>query len=98
MQLAKNPRGSHIYCPFNPFITKTEGFRRYKDEIDSGIIEIIGELEEFHIMFSIALLISVALKVWGTSTIPQVLVVLVLIVDFWVVRQLLSISASTLVC
>lgn len=36
MQLAKNP---HIYCPFNPFITKS----RYKDEIDSGIIEIIGE-------------------------------------------------------
>lgn len=36
-----HPRGSHIYCPF---ITKVEGFRHYKDEIDSGIIEIIGEI------------------------------------------------------
>ena len=58
MQLAKNPRGSHIYCPFNPFITKVEGFRRYKDEIDSGIIEIIGEVS-YYVLNSIAYFSSI---------------------------------------
>ena len=55
MQLAKNPRGSHIYCPF---ITKVEGFRRYKDEIDSGIIEIIGEVS-YYVLNSIAYFSSI---------------------------------------
>lgn len=51
MQLA--PRG--IYCPF---ITKVEGFRRYKDEIDSGIIEIIGEVS-YYVLNSIAYFSSI---------------------------------------
>lgn len=63
MQLAKNPRGSHIYYPFNPFITKTEGFRRYKDEIDSGIIEIIGKIRtggvSYYVLNSIAYFSSI---------------------------------------
>lgn len=61
MQLA--PRGSHIYCPFNPFITKVEGFRCYKDEIDSGIIEIIGEIRaggvSYYVLNSIAYFSSI---------------------------------------
>lgn len=44
MQLVKNPSKSHIYCPYNPFITKVEGSRYYKDQINSGVIEIIGEI------------------------------------------------------
>ena len=44
MQLVKNPSKSYIYCPYNPFITKVEGFRYYKDQINSGVIEIIGEI------------------------------------------------------
>lgn len=63
MQLAENPRGSHIYYPFNPFITKTEGFRRYKDEIDSGIIEIIGKIRtggvSYYVLNSIAYFSSI---------------------------------------
>ena len=63
MQLAKNPRDSHIYCPFNPFITKTEGFRRYKDEIDSGIMEIIGKIRtggvSYYVLNSIAYFSSI---------------------------------------
>ena len=41
MQLV--PSKSYIYCPYNPFITKVEGFRYYKDQFNSGVIEIIGE-------------------------------------------------------
>lgn len=44
MHFAKNPRNSYIYHPFNPFITKVEGFRYYKDEINYGTMEIIGEI------------------------------------------------------
>lgn len=58
MQLAENPKDSHIYHPFNPFITKVEGFRYYKDEIDSGIVEIIGEIRtggvSYYVLNSIA--------------------------------------------
>lgn len=35
IQLTKNPSKSYIYCPYNPFITKVEGFRYYKDKINS---------------------------------------------------------------
>ena len=58
MQLVKNPSKSYIYCPFNPFITKVEGFRYYKDEINSGVIEIIGEIRtggvSYYVLNSVA--------------------------------------------
>lgn len=58
MQLMKNPSKSYIYCPYNPFITKVEGFRYYKDEINSGSIEIIGEIRtggvSYYVLNSIA--------------------------------------------
>ena len=61
MQLVKNPKDSHIYHPFNPFITKVEGFRYYRDEIDSGIIEIIGEAGgvSYYVLNSIAYFSSI---------------------------------------
>lgn len=51
MQLVKNPSKSYIYCPYNPFITKVEGFRYYKDEINSGVIEIIGEIRTGGVLY-----------------------------------------------
>lgn len=58
MQLVKNPSKSYIYCPYNPFITKVEGFRYYKDKINSGSIEIIGEIRtggvSYYVLNSIA--------------------------------------------
>lgn len=58
MQLVKNPSKSYIYCPYNPFITKVEGFRYYKDQIDSGVIEIIGEIRtggvSYYVLNSVA--------------------------------------------
>lgn len=58
MQLVKNPSKSYIYCPYNPFITKVEGFRYYKDEINYGDIEIIGEIRtggvSYYVLNSVA--------------------------------------------
>lgn len=58
MQLVKNPSKSYIYCPYNPFITKVEGSRYYKDGINSGVIEIIGEIRtggvSYYVLNSVA--------------------------------------------
>lgn len=52
------PSKSYIYCPYNPFITKVEGFRYYKDQINSGVIEIIGEIRtggvSYYVLNSVA--------------------------------------------
>lgn len=52
LHLVKNPKGSYIYFPTNPFITKSSKF--YKEEIDSGEIKIIGEIksegEEYYVL------------------------------------------------
>lgn len=56
MQLVSSK--SYIYCPYNPFITKVEGFRYYKDQINSGVIEIIGEIRtggvSYYVLNSVA--------------------------------------------
>ena len=58
MQLVKNPSKSYIYCPYNPFITKVEGFRYYKYQINSGVMEIIGEIRtggvSYYVLNSVA--------------------------------------------
>lgn len=58
IQLTKNPPNSYIYCPYNPFITKVEGSRYYKDEINSVDIEIIGEIRtggvSYYVLNSVA--------------------------------------------
>lgn len=64
MQLTENPSKSYIYCSF---ITKVKGFRYYKDEIDFGAMEIIGE-EEFrtqqYCLFSWHVLVVLLLISW----------------------------------
>ena len=42
LHLAKNPKDSCLYYPCNPFIT--EGSTYYKEELDSGEMEIIGKI------------------------------------------------------
>ena len=52
LHLTKNPENSHIYYPYNPFVTKSSTY--YKSEIDSGKMEIIGKIksegEEYNIL------------------------------------------------
>lgn len=52
LHLTKDPRNSYIYYPYNPFVAKSSTY--YKNEIDSGIIEIIGKIksegEEYYIL------------------------------------------------
>lgn len=43
LRLTKDPENSYIYCPFNIFTTKDS--IHYKTEINSGKIEIIGEIK-----------------------------------------------------
>lgn len=43
LHLTKDPENSYIYCPFNIFTTKDS--IHYKTEINSGKIEIIGEIK-----------------------------------------------------
>ena len=41
--LTKNPKDSHIYYPYNPFVTKSSTY--YKSDINSGEMEIIGRIK-----------------------------------------------------
>lgn len=43
LHLVKNPKDSYIYFPTNPFITRNSNF--YKEEMDTGKIEIIGKIK-----------------------------------------------------
>lgn len=43
LRLAKNPEDSYIYYPYNPFVTKSSTF--YRDELNSGKMEVIGEIK-----------------------------------------------------
>ena len=45
MHFAKNPRNSFIYYPYNPLATIPEGCNYYKEQIDSGIFQIIGKVK-----------------------------------------------------
>ena len=52
LHLTKNPKDSYIYYPYNPFITKSSTY--YKNEINSGKMEIIGKIksegEEYNVL------------------------------------------------
>ena len=52
LHLTKDPRGSYIYYPYNPFITKSSTY--YDSEIISGKIEVIGKIksegEEYNVL------------------------------------------------
>ena len=52
LHLTKDPRGSYIYYPYNPFITKSSTY--YDSEIISGKMEVIGKIksegEEYNVL------------------------------------------------
>ena len=52
LRLTKNPENSHIYYPYNPFITKSSTY--YKSELNSGKMEVIGKIksegEEYNVL------------------------------------------------
>ena len=52
LHLTKNPEGSYIYYPYNPFVTNSSTY--YKSEINSGKMEIIGTIkcegEEYNVL------------------------------------------------
>ena len=45
MHFAKNPMNSFLYYPYNPLATIPEGCNYYKEQIDSGIFQIIGKVK-----------------------------------------------------
>jgi hypothetical protein len=53
LQLARNPRNSYIYYPYNPLATLAEGCLYYKKELDSGILEVIGKIKSKGISYNV---------------------------------------------
>lgn len=41
LHLAKNPKGSYVYCPYVPFVTQKSS-NHYREQINSGELSIIG--------------------------------------------------------
>lgn len=52
LHLTKDPKDSHIYYPYNPFVT--ESSTSYKSELNSGRMEVIGKIknegEEYNVL------------------------------------------------
>ncbi|UWH91163.1 MAG: hypothetical protein [Bacteriophage sp.] len=52
LHLAKDPKDSYIYYPYNPFVTKSS--THYKSDINLGKIEVIGKIksegEEYNVL------------------------------------------------
>ena len=52
LHLTKDPKGSHLYYPYNPFVTKSSIF--YKSELNSGRVKVIGKIksegEEYNVL------------------------------------------------
>ena len=53
LHLTRGQKRSYIYCPYNPFITKSSTY--YNGKINSGEMEIIGKLknksEEYYVLY-----------------------------------------------
>ena len=45
MHFAKNPMNSFLYYPYNPLVTIPKGYNYYKEQINSGILQIIGKVK-----------------------------------------------------
>ena len=62
LHLTKNPKDSHIYYPYNPFVTKSSTY--YKSEINSGKMGVLGKVKnegkEYNILDGLAYSGSVA--------------------------------------
>lgn len=52
LHLTKDPKGSHLYYPHNPFVTKSSII--YKGELNSGRVKVIGKIksegEEYNVL------------------------------------------------
>lgn len=52
LHLTKDPEGSHLYYPYNPFVTKSSII--YKEELNSGRMKVIGKIksegEEYNVL------------------------------------------------
>ena len=52
LHLTKDPEGSYIYYPYNPFVTKSSTY--YNSDINSGKMEVIGKIkskgEEYNVL------------------------------------------------
>lgn len=53
MHFAKNPRNSFLYYPYNPLTTIHEGCNYYKEELNSGIFQIIGKVKIEGVKYSV---------------------------------------------
>lgn len=51
LHLTKDPKNSHIYFPVNSFITESSTY--YKDELDTGELEVIGIIENEGISYKV---------------------------------------------
>lgn len=56
LHLTKDPEDSYIHYPYNPFVTKSSTY--YKNEINSGKMEVIGKIknegEEYNVLGGLA--------------------------------------------
>ena len=55
MHFAKNPRNSFLYYPYNPLVTIPKGCNYYKEQINSGVFQIIGKVKiegvEYNVLY-----------------------------------------------
>ena len=51
LHLTQNPKNSNIYYPHNPFIT--ENSTNYKNQLNSGEVEIIGKIKSEGILYNV---------------------------------------------
>ena len=55
MYFAKNRRNSFLYYPYNPLVTIPKGYNYYKEQINSGILQIIGKVKiegvEYNVLY-----------------------------------------------
>lgn len=51
LHLTKDPKDSHIYYPYNPFVMKNSAY--YKSELNSGKMEVIGEIKSERTLYNV---------------------------------------------
>ena len=51
LHLTKDPKGSHVYYPYNPFIIKNSTY--YNSELNSGRMEVIGKIKSEGTLYNV---------------------------------------------
>lgn len=51
LHLTKDPKGSHLYYPYNPFIIKNSTF--YNSELNSGRMKVIGKIKSEGALYNV---------------------------------------------